>query len=367
MFANSCNDSIVFFRRLQVSLSVLSLLAISTPAIGTQTKLRVGIAGSAPFTVQDSSTPEGISVEIWREIAEAENLEYEIFPQKGVKTGLNEVVKGQLDILIGPISITADRLEKVAFTQPYFTSEIGLLLPSQAPTLWNRVKPLFQVAAISSVGFILVALFIVGNLLWLAEHRRNPEQFPKSYWQGVGNGMWFALVTLTTVGYGDKSPVTKTGRFVTSVWMVITMVTASSLTAGLATAFTLSLSQTTVERFEEPQDLRNARIAVVSGTTGAEWAERYQARLLPSTTLEEAIAQLLRGEAEGVVFDVPALRYYLQQNPQLPLSLTEFSFATEDYGFAVPLESPLIRPLNVKLLQLKEEGTLKAIEEKWMN
>ena len=32
--------------------------------------------------------------------------------------------------------------------------------------------------------------------------------------------MWFALVTLTTVGYGDKAPITRIGRSLTSVWMV---------------------------------------------------------------------------------------------------------------------------------------------------
>ena len=33
--------------------------------------------------------------------------------------------------------------------------------------------------------------------------------------QGIGGGMWFTLVTLTTVGYGDKHP-SRTGRMITS-------------------------------------------------------------------------------------------------------------------------------------------------------
>ena len=72
----------------------------------------------------------------------------------------------------------------------------------------------------------------------MAEYRRNPEQFPQQYIRGVRHGMWFALVTLTTVGYGDKAPVTKTGKVITSLWMLMTLVAASPLTAGIATVMT---------------------------------------------------------------------------------------------------------------------------------
>ncbi|MGK7877400.1 MAG: transporter substrate-binding domain-containing protein [Xenococcaceae cyanobacterium] len=329
-------------------------------------KLRVGTAGSPPFVINDGPNPEGISIDIWREIARSEELEYELIPQKGVRAGIDAVAKDELDLVIGPISITADRHQKVTFTQPYFLAEIGLMLPSHPPSLWSIVKPFFELAVISSVSVMFCAIFVVGNLLWLTERRRNSEQFPKEYVRGVGNGMWFALVTLTTVGYGDRTPVTKTGRLIASVWMLVTMVTASSLTAALTTAFTLSLSQQPAEQFRHPEDLRDARMAVVSGTTGAEWAAYYKARLIETETLEEAMDRLASGKVDGVVFDVPALRYYLRQYPEVSLRLAEFSFASEDYGFVLPLESPLLQKLNVKLLQLKQEGQIKAIEDKWL-
>ncbi len=80
----------------------------------------------------------------------------------------------------------------------------------------------------------------VGTLLWLAERRDNPEQFPATPVRGIGNGVWLALVTMTTVGYGDRVPITTAGRVMAGVWMVIALISASSLTAGIATALTLS-------------------------------------------------------------------------------------------------------------------------------
>ena len=74
----------------------------------------------------------------------------------------------------------------------------------------------------------MLLLFVVGNLIWLAERRRNADQFPRQYLKGVGNGMWFALVTLTTVGYGDRAPLSKTGRAIAGVWMVMSLLDKQS-------------------------------------------------------------------------------------------------------------------------------------------
>ncbi|MGK7931377.1 MAG: transporter substrate-binding domain-containing protein [Microcystaceae cyanobacterium] len=341
-------------------------LLAQTESIPDETPLRVGVVGSPPFSKYDQQTFKGISVELWQELAEINNLQYKFIAQPGVKVGIDQVIAGELDVLIGPISITAERFQKVGFTQPYFNAQIGLLISAENTSVWRRVRPIFQVAIISSVGGLFLILFIVGNLIWLAESRSNSEQFPKQYIRGVGNGMWFALVTLTTVGYGDKAPVTKTGKIITSVWMLITMVAASSLTAGIATVMTLLLSADVIQTFTKPEDVRDKQIAVVSGTTGEEWAQIYQARLLPSPTLDEAIERLKSGQTEGVMFDVPALRYYLYQNPEAPFKIANFSVTFEDYGFVLSLDNQLTRDLNLGILKLKKSGRLKEIIEREM-
>ncbi len=341
-----------------------SVLLAQTETIPNDTPLKVGIAGSPPFSKYDEQTFQGISVELWQELAATTNLKYEFIAQPGVKVGIDRVVAGELDILIGPISITAERFQKVAFTQPYFNAQIGLLISGENNSVWNRIRPLFQLAVISSVGGLFLILFTVGNLIWLAESRRNPEQFPKQYIRGVGNGMWFALVTLTTVGYGDKTPVTKTGKVITSLWMLITMVASSSLTAGIATVMTLLLSAEATEEFTQPEDIRGKQIAVVSGTTGEKWAKTYEARLLQSPNLDQAIERLKSGQAEGVMFDIPALQYYLYQHPEVPFRVASLSIAFEDYGFVLPLNNKLTRDLNLAIVKLKQSGRLEEIIER---
>ena len=64
-------------------------------------------------------------------------------------------------------------------------------------------------------------LVAAGHLIWLAEHSGNPEQFPKGYLNGIDDGVWWAAVTVTSVGYGDKVPESITGRLIAFFWMII--------------------------------------------------------------------------------------------------------------------------------------------------
>ena len=49
--------------------------------------------------------------------------------------------------------------------------------------------------------------------------------------------MWWALVTITTVGYGDITPMTTLGRFVASALMFVGLALISSVTAIISVKF----------------------------------------------------------------------------------------------------------------------------------
>ena len=350
---------------MKVALLLAGLTALALPGDALAQALRVGVSGSPPFVMKDGIALEGISLQIWDETADRLNRPYELIQFPTTEANIDAVVNGKVDLAIGPISITPARLvnPKIDFTQPYFHGTEDLLLPLRAPGLFARLRPFFGWAALSSAGGLMLLLFLVGNLIWLAERRRNAAQFPRHYLKGVGNGMWFALVTLTTVGYGDRAPLSKTGRTIAGVWMVMSLLALSSITAGLASAFTVSLSRLDPTTIRESSDLRGKTVAVVNGTTSQTWAKIYGARAKSASTLNEAIALLGKGTVDGVLFDGAPLRYYLQQNPEAPYKIAPFSLANQTYGFVLPMDSPLRTPIDVVLLDMQRKGEVKKITD----
>ena len=346
----------------------LTLQLGATPPLMART-LRVGISGSPPFVIRNADGYSGVSVEIWRKVAEDNNIPYELVAQPSPKDGITAVGNWDVDVLVGPISITSKRLAipEIDFTQPYFMGREGVLLPLHPPSLLSRLKVFFGWTVISSHLLLLLVLLVVGVLVWLAERNSNPEQFPKKLLGGVGSGMWFALVTLTTVGYGDKAPITRLGRGIAGLWMIISLIAVSSLTAGLASAFTLFLSGQIDGEITGPDQLRGRRVAVLDGSSGMDLAEEQQMRVVASRTLEDAINNVLNNRADAVIFDQPALRYYLKQNPHLAMRLAAFTLAEETYGFVLRTGDPLRTTIDISVLKLQRDGTLQSVTQELLD
>ena len=352
----------------RIVLLFAGFISVAVPGEAMAAVLRIGVSGSPPFVMPRGEAAQGISIQIWEEVASRLNEPFEFVYQPNTEANLRALEKGDLDVAIGPISITPDRLAnpKIDFTQPYFHGREGLMLPLKSPGLWARFRPFFGWAALSSLGGLMILLFVVGNLIWLAERRRNAEHFPRHYLHGVGNGMWFALVTLTTVGYGDRSPTTRAGRMIAGVWMLMSLLALSSITAGLASAFTVSLSRLEPAAIQERSDLRGKTVSVVEGTTSGTWAKLYGARPREAASLVQAIDLLSKGEVDAVLFDEAPLRYFLQQTPEAPFKMASFALANQTYGFVVPMHSDLRTPIDVVLLRMQRSGEVKMITDRML-
>ena len=63
---------------------------------------------------------------------------------------------------------------------------------------------------------LAVLLLIAASLMFFAEHRAQPEKF-----DSIPHAMWWSVITLTTVGYGDAVPVTTWGRMLAGLIAVL--------------------------------------------------------------------------------------------------------------------------------------------------
>jgi len=231
-------------------------------------------------------------------------------------------------------------------------------------SLLDGIAPFLSAAFFTGIFFLIGILLIVGVLLWITERGVNAEQFPDRPLSGIGNGVWAALVTLTTVGYGDVVPRSVAGKFVAGAWMLISVVVASSFTAFIATA--LTLSQIHTDTILTAGDLAGRRVSSVAGTTSAEFVSENGAHLLAAGDIDAAFADFQTERTEALVFDRPILRYLLTRNPGTDFLISETSYRPQGYGFATALDSELHQEIMVALLRLQESGELDAITEGWL-
>lgn len=321
--------------------------------------LRIGVAGSEPFVFNEND--KGIAIEIWDKIAEKQSWEFEYIPHNSVEEALNALDKKDLDLVVGPISITSNRVKNMRFSQPFYNSSISIISRTGNQSFWQKIKPLFSIKLLMAVGIFLIILAIVGTFLWLAERKESPEQFPHDPVKGIGTGMWLAIVTMSTTGYGDKAPITLAGRIIAGSWMIISIIFATSMVAGIASTLTLtSIGSTTITNLEQ---LSGRKVVAISGSPSAHFLTKSKIKSIGASSLNEAMEKLENEEVEAVVYDRPQLLYYLKNNQSDNeiLNISKAEYYKQGYGFAFPLDSHLVYNVNRSLLELAENQEIEGI------
>ena len=101
------------------------------------------------------------------------------------------------------------------------------------------------------IATVTTSITVIAGLLMTVLDRKN---FPS-----IGGGLWWAVQTVTTVGYGDHVPDTAAGRIVAALVMLLGL--------GFITVITASITSSFVERLRQQQR---------SGQDSAPTAEQLQ-------------------------------------------------------------------------------------------
>ncbi|KAL9958730.1 hypothetical protein ACROYT_G035784 [Oculina patagonica] len=84
----------------------------------------------------------------------------------------------------------------------------------------------------------MVTVYLAGIVVWYLERKENAEQFKPSFIRGTGEGVWWSYISATTVGYGDRAPVTYYGRLFSVFWILMGLVIIGILNGSITTAIT---------------------------------------------------------------------------------------------------------------------------------
>jgi voltage-gated potassium channel len=96
----------------------------------------------------------------------------------------------------------------------------------------QRVFAVEAKALASVLALFLIVLFLSSAAMFLIERHAQPKAF-----NSLPQALWWAVVTLTTTGYGDKVPITDLGRLLGGIVMIFGIATFGLSTGILATGF----------------------------------------------------------------------------------------------------------------------------------
>ncbi|MGB3746921.1 MAG: transporter substrate-binding domain-containing protein [Rhodanobacter sp.] len=310
--------------------------------------LLVGVKVAPPFVIENHGHYSGLAIDLWQEIAADHGWKY-VYQPYDLDGLLQAVSDSKVDVALGAITATAAREQHMDFAHPIISSGLAVAVRGGQTAGWLAVaQALVSPAFLKVIGSLALLLLVVGFLIWLLEHRRNPEQFGGSRSQGIFSGFWWAMVTMTTVGYGDTAPRTVGGRVIGLVWMLSALLIVSFFTASITSALTVGQLS---ERIRSVADLGGVRIASLPGSTSASWLDRQQFDYVKVRDVDAALAELAAGRVDAVVYDEPLLRWDIRRHYRGQLKVLPLLLERQDYAFALPTGSRLREPIDTSLLQ----------------
>jgi ABC-type amino acid transport substrate-binding protein len=334
-------------------------------AAQSDARLRVGISPFAPFVFLGGEEPSGASIDFWHQVALKLDIEYEFVECTGVVDKLKRLKEDRIDIAIGGITITEEREEIFDFTHPQYRTGLDILiLRSEKPTAISFISAFFTKNILMVLAGILLLVVVAGHIIWLVERssKRTTTSFHHNYFPGVFEGMYWALVTASTVGYGDKVPKRWVGRILTGFLIILFLPIFGYFIAQLSSDLTVRNLKYNITGLE---DLVGKQVAVVKGTTSQKYMEKQRSYIYAFDNVENAYAALLAESVDAVVYDAPNLLYYANGEGKGKVRVVGKIFVLQDYAMALPQGSRWREKINRAVLSLLESGETRPIRSKW--
>jgi ABC-type amino acid transport substrate-binding protein len=169
-------------------------------------------------------------------------------------------------------------------------------------------------------------------------------------------------VTVTTVGYGDKTVKGCPGRLLGMFWMLAGIFILANFTAFVTAEVAVSQLATPITG---PEDLPGKRVVTAAGTTAADYLEAEGIPFRRVEVIDDAYPLLRRGVVEAIVYDAPVLQYHALYQGEGELVLVGDRLTREDYAIAFPTDSPYRERINRAMLEMVRTGTYDEIARHW--
>ncbi len=323
----------------------------------TPAPLTVAVAECPPFVTLDNGRVSGLAVYLWEQVGRDLGLSwnYVEFSLGSLLETIGATDESELpDVGISCTSVTAEREELIDFSHSFHETYTAIAV--RETTLWSAVAGFFSSPRVlKAVLFILGIAALIGAVFYLLEHRINKKLFSSD--TRLGRILEPAIIGLMFVTNG---PIrfyrfkTLSARVLSTVLTLSSTFFIASVTAVLASSFTLSAMQTDVRTLD---DLRSLHVGALSASTSSAFLSANGIRHETRPDLDTLVNDLDAGDLDAIVSDAAFLQYRINRGKQRgkfkSLTVLPYELEAQNYAFILAQESPLREGINRALLTVR--------------
>lgn len=318
-----------------------------------------------PFAYEDGGVLRGLSVDVWREIAEKHKISYKFIPLKSdMETLYKQLGENKYDVLLGPVAIDTQMLEKITYTLPYFLNQGAVLSQKKRLSLRGIIDSIFSNYVRHVLLFYVLFLFVYFHIILFVERRTSiPSEIPKGYKEGIT----FLIAhhfPFQNMFFSIKKDKLSHALYIAFFYVHGPFVAV--LSGAVASVLTVSLSSNHKVVLQS-SDLEQKKFAYVENRSVYEGlAEKLNINAIAVSSLEKGVALIREEKISGIIEDSIELEAYIKEKKLEDMDLAPFRVGYLLYSFALsPVASKYVTLINRNIIDLHLSGTQAMIAQKY--
>jgi len=351
---------------------ILLVTALTFPPVAFSTEwdeassaqLTVAVAECPPFVIIENGQYSGLAIYLWEQVGLELGLNWKYTEYS--LSSLLETIKNKdqtelPDVGISCTSITSEREELIDFSHSF--NETYTAIAVRQTTLWSVVTGFFSSPRVLNAILIILGIAaLIGAVFYLLEHRVNKKLFSSNSFIGrILEPIIIGLMFVTSGPIRFYRFKTLTARSLSAVLTLSSTFLIASITAVLASSFTLNAMQTEVRSVD---DLRTLQVGALAASTSSAFLRANGIKHQTRPDLDTLVNDLDAGELGAIVSDAAFLQYRINQGKQQgqfeSLTVLPYELAAQNYAFILVQDSPLRERINRALLTVRMQAEWRA-------
>ncbi|WP_255145218.1 ABC transporter substrate-binding protein [Synechococcus sp. ATX 2A4] len=348
-------------------------VAAALPAAAVKPVLRVGVVdGAPPCSYRDAGAWRGLAVDLWNRIATREQLPYVVSEWPSVREMLEASRDGRLDVAVGCINVSPDRLERYRFSLPFQEDGLAVMVVQSRLDLGRSfLGALLTPTLLQLLGGYLLAIGVLSLLTWRVEDYAQQPQTLSGGRLRVFSKVFQVLAT----GPGSNTLVATTrGNGVVLMAYMVRIVSASLLVGYLTVNVAREVQGTASGGIRSEEDLRGLRVGARQGTVSEGLLNELNTdsndaaiTIVPVTNIRAGLDLLMERRIDALLGDNLQLSY-LQLHAEvkgLVPSLALQGIRPESQAFAYSPRLPVATAerIDQSISQYKRSGLVSTLRQ----